>query len=65
LILYATVLLLLHFQMNNQEIPGPSMAKNPSCFEMGMATYAVQESQDDPDTSEVDTDVSSDPEDES
>ena len=58
--------LIIIFQMD-EEIPGSSMAKNPSSFQMGVATNAcsVQDIQDDMDTTELYSDIPEDPEDDS
>ncbi len=53
------------FQMDNQEIPKPSMATNRSDFQMKLAMSSIQDIQDCVDPTESDSDVSSDIEDDS
>ena len=49
-----------------RETPGPSITNNSSSFDaMGEVTYANHECQDDLDTSELESDVFPDPEDDS
>lgn len=63
-VLCNTVPLLSHIQMDNQAIPEPSIA-GPSSSQIQVATCSAEEIQEDMDTTEVDSDMPSDPEDES